>query len=185
MKRTVYFVGASVDGYIADADGRLDWLMQFDKAEGVPQQFESFMAGIGPVAMGADTYEFLLREMPTAWPYSGRPSWVFTHRKLRGYDGADIRFTEADVRSVHREMIDAAGEKDIWLVGGGKLVAQFARAGLLDEIRLTIVPVVLGNGIPLLPAPLREPLELSAVNRIGPGLVELRYDVRPRGSSTP
>lgn len=180
MTRTQYYVAASLDGYIADAQGRLEWLFQFNDAEGVMEHYNGFLAGIGAIAMGARTYEFLLGE-GKEWPYPGLPTWVFTHRRLPAFPGADVRFTSEDVRAVHARMVEAAGGKNIWMVGGGELAAQFAAHGLIDELHLCVVPVFLRTGAPLLAAALHTPLELVGMKRFGQGLVELRYAF-PAGS---
>jgi dihydrofolate reductase len=177
MTRTQYYVAASIDGYIADANGRLDWLFQFDKVEGVAEHYKAFLSGVGALAMGAATYEFLLAESRESWPYTGLPTWVFTHRQLPGFPGADIRFTSEDVGAVHEQMVRAAGGKNIWLVGGGNLVAQFARRGLVNELLLSVIPVVLGSGAPLLPASLSGLLELKGLTRFDRGMLELRYEL--------
>ncbi len=179
MTRTQYYVAASIDGYIADANGRLDWLFQFDKAEGVAEHYKAFISGVGALAMGAATYEFVLGQKMETWPYAGIPTWVFTHRQLPGFPGADIRFTSEDVGQVHEQMVQAAGGKHIWLVGGGNLVAQFARRGLLNELFLGVVPVVLGGGAPLLPTSISGLLELKGLTRFGLGLLELHYELPP------
>lgn len=179
MTRTQYFVAASADGFIADSEERLDWLTSFDGAEGIAAHYESFLAGVGALAMGAATYEWLVAHAPGgAWPYAGRPTWVFTHRALPQIAGADVRFTQADVASVHAEMVRAAAGRNVWLVGGGELAAQLAARGLVDEILLTVIPVVLGRGTPLLPVATRLDLELEELTRFGRGAVELRYRVR-------
>lgn len=180
MTRTQYYVAASIDGYIADADGRLEWLFQFNDVEGVEAHYNRFIAGVGALAMGAATYEFILAENKP-WAYAGLPTWVFTHRELPAIEGADLRFTADDVEAVHAAMVQAAAGKHIWLVGGGNLVAQFARRGLLDEILLGVVPVVLGAGAPLLPAAVPGPLELTDVTHFPRGLIELRYRVPASG----
>ncbi len=174
--RTRYYVAASLDGYIADAQGKLDWLFQFNNAEGVAAHYEAFIAEVGALAMGATTYEFVLAE-GSAWTYADRPTWVFTHRQLPVIPGGDIRFTTEDVGVVHEQLRRAAKGRHIWLVGGGNLAAQFARRGLVDEILLAFAPVVLGSGAPLLPAAIPGRLELEDVKRFGMGLVELSYDV--------
>jgi dihydrofolate reductase len=177
MTRTQYFVAASIDGYIADANGRLDWLFPFDGAEGVAEHYKAFLDGVGVLAMGAATYEFILAQSREAWPYADRPTWVFTHRELPGFPGADIRFTAEDVGVVHEQMVRVAGEKNIWLVGGGNLAAQFARRGLVNELLLGVVPVVLGGGTPVLPASIPGTLELKGITRFGRGMLELRYEL--------
>src|SRR5690606_20774159 len=115
---------------------------------------------IGALCMGSSTYEWLLRhhiypedpaKTPDPWFYT-QPAWVFTSRTLRGVPDADIRFVKGDVRPVHAEMAKAcaaAGGKDLWIVGGGELAAQFFDAGLLDELHVTFASVTLGSGMPL------------------------------------
>jgi dihydrofolate reductase len=131
--------------------------------------------------MGASTYEFLLGATPDAWPYAGLPTWVFTHRRLPTPPGADVRFACDDVGAVHGEMVRCCEGKNLWLVGGGAVVAQFAGKGLLDEVLLTVAPVVLGAGSPVLPARLPDPLTLAGITRFGRGMVELRYQVGGAG----
>jgi dihydrofolate reductase len=79
------------------------------------------------------------------------PAWVATHRDLPGIDGADIRFAQGEVASLHDELVAAADGKDVWVVGGGDLAAQFAEAGRLDQVICYIAPVTLGAGRPLFP----------------------------------
>jgi dihydrofolate reductase len=150
MTKTQYYVAASIDGYIADRDNGLDWLMQFGFEE-FTADYETFLAEVGVVVMGSRTYEFLLDDNPEKWPYPDHVSWVLTNRELPLIPGGDIRMTRGDVAALHQEWVTAAGDKNIWVVGGGDLAAQVADAGLLDEILLTTMPVVLGAGAPLLP----------------------------------
>lgn len=160
---THYYTASSLDGFIATTDHSLAWLLKQDIDQDGPMSYGGFEAGIGALAMGASTYEWVLRnETGNPWPYS-QPIWVFTHRELPVPEGADVRFAQGDVTSVHGEMATAAGGKDIWIVGGGDLVGQFADAGLLDEIWVQYAPVTLGAGQPLLPRPLD--LELLDVAR--------------------
>ena len=178
MTLTQYYVAASMDGHIADEQGSLDWLFQFNDAEGVSEHYQAFMSDVGAIAMGATTYEFLLGE--AAWPYPGLRTAVFTHRELRLFPDADIELTSDDVGDVHARLVEAAAGRNVWLVGGGGLVAQFAERGLLDEIWLGIAPVVLGGGSPLLPARLPGTWELRDVQRLGSSFMELRYGRGPQ-----
>ena len=98
--------------------------------------------------MGATTYEWIV-EHGKSWPYE-LPSWVFTHRRLEAAS-EHVRFASGDVAPVHAEMVEAAGGRSRWIVGGGDLAGQFAAAGLLDEVIVYIAPVTLGVGAPLLP----------------------------------
>lgn len=175
MTKTQYFVAASLDGFIATPDHNLDWLTSFDGAEGVAAHYQRFLSEVGVLAMGAATYEFLLAQNLEEWPYPNQKTWVFTTRALPAFPGASLVFTRADVPTVHAELERAAQGKNIWLVGGGKLAAQFAAHHLLDELWLSIVPVVLGAGISVLPQGVAGQLELLSVTQFGRGMVELRY----------
>jgi len=175
MTRTQYYVAASIDGYIADSAESLDWLTPFDAVPGVTAHYEGFLSGVGAIAMGASTYEFLLGLGMDEWPYPDQRTWVFTHRDLPRFPGADLELTADDVQTVHGRMTDTAAGRNIWLVGGGALVAQFAAVGLLDELWLGVVPVVLGGGVPVLPTRLPGTLTLEDVTRFDAGFLALRY----------
>lgn len=157
MSTTQYYTATSIDGFIADADNSLDWL--FEVGGGADDNpFASFFAQVGAFAMGATTYEWVLAhdallEQPLKWSdyYGDVPAWVFTHRDLPRIPGADLTFVRGGVRPVHRAMIAAAGDRNVWIVGGGELAGAFADAGLLDELILGVAPVTLGAGAPLLP----------------------------------
>jgi dihydrofolate reductase len=172
----------SLDGYLADTAGSLDWLLTLPD-DGQEDAFGDFLADIGAIAMGATTYEWVLGhervlERPQLWRewYGDRPAWVFTHRELPSIPGADVRFVAGDVLPAHREMAAAAGERSIWLVGGGELAGAFADAGLLDELVLSVAPVLLAGGAPLLPRRLEGRLRLTAA-RVAGVFAELRYAV--------
>lgn len=186
--RTIYYTATSLDGFIADERHGIDWLMQFpdDGNSSYPQ----FIARIGALCMGAHTYEWMWRnhvgpEAPArmAWPYA-QPTWVFSSREQPRLPDCDVRFARGDVREVHAEMARVAHGRDVWVVGGGDLAGQFHDAGLLDEIIVTVVPVTLGRGMPLLPRRVASPpLQLVSVRQMGPAFVQLHYAV-PRVSGT-
>jgi dihydrofolate reductase len=164
VTRTQYYTATSVDGFIADENNSLDWLfevgrgVEIDPADSHETEWDDFIAGVGSMAMGATTYQWVLDheallENPERWRafYGDRPAYVFTHRDLPPIPGADIRFVSGDVASVYDDLVAAAGGRNIWVVGGGDLVGQFDDAGHLHEILLSVVPVFLGSGAPLLP----------------------------------
>lgn len=180
---TQYYTASSLDGFIATEDHSLDWLFPLGAIEDTG--YPKFIAGVGALAMGASTYEWMLHHViapthaaPSAWPYA-QPAWVFTSRALPAVAGADIRFVRGDVRPVHAAMRAVAGDRNLWLVGGGDLVGQFHDAGLLDEVIVQVASVTLGAGRPLLPRQITSPpLDLLAARRIGSGFAELTYAVR-------
>jgi dihydrofolate reductase len=148
------------------------------------ESYDRFYDGVGALVMGSLTYEFILKHEGKGerWPYAGKPVWVLTSRDLarHGAADADIRFANAEVSSLYDEMMAASGERDLWVVGGGNVASQFADEGLLDDVLVTVVPVVLGKGKPLfdrrLPA---GPMQLRGARTFDTGMVELRYEVRP------
>jgi dihydrofolate reductase len=181
--KTQYYTATSLDGFIATEDDSLDWL--FPLGDVNDTSYPTFIAEVGALAMGSTTYEWMLRhadevieEVGSAWPYT-QPAWIFTTRKLPTIEGANIHFAEGDVRAVHNEMRKAAGDKNIWIVGGGDLAGQFFDAGLLDEIIVQVGSVTLGKGKPLFPRRLTNPpLRLVSVRQVGNGFAELRYEVQ-------
>lgn len=171
---TQYYVAASLDGFIADRDNSIDWLLEFGFEE-FGTHYEQFLAGVGAVIMGADTYQFLLDD-PAEWGYT-IPAFVLTHRELPGVAGADIRFARDSIAAVHAEAETAAGGKNVWVVGGGNVAGQFADAGLLDELLVTIMPIVLGAGRPVLPLAATTRLTATGTTPFPGGAIELRYTV--------
>jgi dihydrofolate reductase len=180
--KTQYYTATSLDGFIATEDDSLDWL--FPLGDLNDSSYPEFIAEVGSLAMGASTYEWMVRnadkvaaETGTPWTYT-QPAWVFTSRRLPVIENADIRFVKGDVRHVHREMQVAAGGKNIWIVGGGDLAGQFYDVGLLNELIVQIGSVTLGRGKPLFPRRILNPnLRLMSVRHIGIGMAELRYEV--------
>jgi dihydrofolate reductase len=170
MSLTQYYTATSLDGFIADENHSLDWLFTRNQDRSGPLNYAEFIAEVGALAMGSTTYEWIIEhefadKEPSEWkwPYE-IPGWVFTHRQLQVVPGAPTEFTSADVASVHAEMVAAAGGKNVWIVGGGDLVGQFADMGLLDEVIVYIAPVTLGGGAPLLPRRLELRLDELARN---------------------
>jgi len=159
---THYLTASSLDGFIATTDHSLDWLLRQDIDADGPMAYQQFEKTIGALALGASTYEWVLDHEQGRWGYT-QPAWVFTHRDLSVPDGADVTLTHAPIAEVHAAMLAAAGEKDLWIIGGGDLAGQFADAGLLDEVWVQFAPVTLGAGAPLLPRALD--LELIDVAR--------------------
>ncbi len=148
MALTQYYTATTLDGFIADSNHSLDWLFTREQDRDGPLNYSSFIAGVGALAMGANTYEWVLGHEHGNWPYEV-PCWVFTHRDLPVAHAA-IELTADDVPTVHERMRAAAGDRNVWIVGGGDLAGQFAERGLLDEVIVYIAPVTLGAGAPLL-----------------------------------
>ena len=184
--KTQYYTASSLDGFIADARNSLDWLFPLGDIEST--SYPAFIREVGALAMGSTTYEWMLEHLinaqadrPQPWPYA-QPTWVFSSRSLPTVPGADLRFVRGDVRPIHREMVEAAGDKNVWIVGGGDLAGQFYDHGLLDEVIVQVASVTLGGGAPLFPRTITSPpLCLVSARAFGSGFAELRYEVpRPK-----
>jgi len=183
--KTQYYTAASINGYLADEHNSLDWLFQFGEIESMKNSYPQFIKNVGAIAMGSTTYEWVvehenLLEFPKKWPYN-IPTWVFSSRDLPVIDGANIHFVQGDVAPIHAEMARAAGGRNVWLAGGGDLVGQFHDHGLLDEIILSVVPVMLSSGAPLLPRNITTPpLKLTDIQKHGDVFAVLTYEVQKR-----
>ena len=182
----IFFDGATtINGWIADEDNSLEWLFAVED----PSADDDLMpSGFGVLVMGSTTYEWLLAHedllaQPTKWQhlYGDRPTFVFTSRSLPVPAGADMRFVCGAVAQALPGLREAAGEQDIWVVGGGDLVGQFLDAGALDEIRLSVAPVALPAGAPLLPRRVgSDRLRLVSARAAGQ-FARLVYQVDSRG----
>jgi dihydrofolate reductase len=170
LSLTQYYTATTLDGYIADPNDSLEWLFTRDQDHAGSLNYGAFIADVGALAMGSTTYEWILdhefadkEPADWRWPYD-IPCWVFTHRDLTVVPNAAVTFTSAPVEVVHARMVDAAAGKNVWIVGGGDLVGQFADIGLLDEVIVYVAPVTLGAGKPLLPRHIELRLEETARN---------------------
>lgn len=185
MSRTLYYTATTLDGFIADPDDSLDWLLTRQQDAGGVLNYADFIAGVGAIAMGATTYRWIIDHefagkdpSEWIWPYEV-PCWVFTHGTPPVVPGAPIMFVRGDVAAVHAEMALAAAGRDLWVAGGGDLVGQFADRGLLDEVIVYIAPVTLGAGAPLLSR--RIELRLEELGRNGEFACARYAVVRPGG----
>lgn len=172
MTRYRYFTATTLDGFLADDADSLEWLFKQQFDENGPGSYNAFMTDIGAQVMGATTYEWILDYEKGKWTYE-KPSFVFTHRDLKPV--TDTITMVSGEPAEHRAAIEAAaGDKDVWMVGGGDLAAAFAAAGMLDEVLVSIAPVTLGSGRPLMGGALD--LQLEGTERNG-DFVVARYTV--------
>ena len=146
----VYYTASSLDGYIVDENASLDWLTSRDIDSEGPFAIEPFIANVGALVMGADTYQWIVDNHPGEWMYA-QPSWVLTHRTGIVADGHPVTTFDGNVADLYPTLVSAAAGKDVWLVGGGDTAAQFAAADLIDEMIVSYAPCTLGAGSRLLP----------------------------------
>jgi dihydrofolate reductase len=168
------FIATSLDGYIARADGSIDWLSivhPVDEAHG----YQAFISSVDTIVIGRQTYDSVL-EYDT-WPYFGKRVIVMTHRPAKAQHAEE--FHSGSALEVANRLINA---RRVY-VDGGKVVSQFFAAGLIDDVTISMIPIVLGNGIRLFSGGEGEHrLELESSLSWPSGMVQMRY--RVRGSRT-
>ena len=184
MARILFDTATTINGWIADDDNSLAWLFAVDGGDHPDEGL--FPTGIGAQVEGSTTYEWILAESdimanPEKWRefHGDRPTFVFTTRELPVPEGADIRFVRGSVSEHLPAIRAAAGDDDIWVVGGGDLAGQFLDAGALDTIAISVAPVALEGGAPLFPRRLEsDRLRLVSAEAHGQ-FARLIYDVLP------
>ena len=142
MRKVKLFIATTLDGYIAGPNGEIDWLQA---GVGHDYGYERFYASIDTTLMGNSTYQLTLTA--PKFPYPDKSNYVFT-RGTPPPDTSDVRFVSGDIAAFVRSLKQESG-KDVWLVGGGQVSTVMLNQGLIDEMIMTIFPLVLGEGIPL------------------------------------
>lgn len=166
MAHVVLYIAMSLDGFIADAEGGVHWLESFESPD---YGYDDFVAGMDSLIIGRSTYDQVMGFGP--WPYTGKRVAVMTSRPLPGAPEGVAPWQGDDVA---RLLADLPG--NVWLVGGAKTARPFLAAGLIDRIRLFVMPCLLGRGIRLFDGVATlAPLPLLAVRRFPTGAVELDY----------
>jgi dihydrofolate reductase len=179
VKVTIHMV-SSLDGIIAKKDNSVSWFEtvdHYEKGVGAPDA-EAFLKTIDCYVMGARTYEHALELSKSyGWPYGDIPTIVLTHRNLP-IERTNIETYAGDLNKLVDERLKP-GYKNVWVVGGAMLVKDFILAKLADEIRLSILPIMLGEGTLFFDQIGRElPLHLKDVTAYKSGMVELHYEIK-------
>ena len=179
-------MAASLDGFIARKDGRVDWLETSDEFEGGDSLdtavVEAFLKTIDCYVMGSRTYETALNfeAKGLGWSYGDKPTFVLTTRNLPRTRGT-VEFYSGDLSQFVNERLRPAF-RSIWFVGGGTVSGECLRRGLADEIRYSILPILIGDGVPFFENLNSDvALHLAEVQAYKSGIVELRYEVREHG----
>jgi len=171
MRPVRYNVAASLDGYIAGSNGEFDWIPDDPTVD-----FETLFARIDTVLIGRRTYEVMRAlDGPLPWAPSARV-FLFS-RTLRAADHPDVTVVASDAAETVAALRAEPGEGEIWLFGGGELFATLLAAGLVDRVEVTVAPVLLGAGIPLLPTSIRTTMQLVHTQVYPSGMVALHYAV--------
>lgn len=172
MSKVVLYIATSLDGFIARQDGDISWLDEFNSDQ-EDYGYQEFYKGVGALVMGSRTYEQALGF--GQWPHPGVKSYVVTskHRDL-GLDG-DVEFYSGDLTELVQG-IKGRTDKDIWLVGGAALVSSFMNENLIDDVIISVIPVLLAGGIPLFQDIHNfRRLKLMSAKTYEPGVVQLQY----------
>lgn len=177
MKKIKLYIATSIDGFIARPDGNLDWLMKYPINFETNYGYDSFYESIDTVVMGGRTYHSILA-MDVKWPYQDKNNFIVTRHPVEAQD--NIKYITSNIVEEISHLREETG-KDIWLVGGGELVSILLNAKLIDEMIITTIPVVLGNGVPLFPNIIKES-DWNAIdnNLYGKGVTQITYRLKEK-----
>lgn len=172
MGRVILYIAISLDGYIAAPDGGVGWLDGFE-IEGEDYGYQDFFDSLGSLIIGGKTYRQVLGF--GEWPYHGVTTYVITRQESIDKPDESVIPYSGDISDLMEE-ISQNSNKDIWLVGGGEVNAAFLRQSLIDEYIISVMPVLLGDGIPLVKSvESSKSLELTGSKVYPNGVVQLRY----------
>ncbi|MET3880322.1 dihydrofolate reductase family protein [Chitinophaga sp. OAE865] len=173
MKKLKAYIAVSLDGFIADHEGKIDWLTGFPNPENTDYGYADFLATIDTTLMGNSTYKEVLILSET-FPYPDKTNYVFT-RDSTLTDTPFVKFISRDVTEFITHLKKQTG-KDIWLVGGGQLNGTVLEADLIDEMIIHVIPVALGSGRPLFGGiPADKVFRLTGSKTYSNSVLELHY----------
>lgn len=156
MRRIVLYIATSIDGYIATPDGSIEWLNEISNPNKSDHGYNALLDSIDTVLMGGRTYHEIIG-FGVEWPYKNKKTYVVSRRNSNVTPKENVHFITEDIVAKISTLKNENG-KDIWLVGGGELTTMLLNANLIDEMRLCVAPVILGQGIPLFQNKLKESL---------------------------
>lgn len=173
MRKVILFIAMSLDGYIADQYGKVDWLAGQDRQKDTIDTFEEFVKNIDTVIMGWKTYHQIITELsPEHWVYPNLKSYVVTHQQVTSTQ--NIIFTSEKPQDIVSKLKQKQG-KDIWICGGSQMIQPLLKSQLIDEYYITVIPILLGSGIRLFQSEYYSvPLKLIHY-RENNGMMELVY----------
>lgn len=176
MRKVVLFIAMSLDGYIADVRGKVDWLAGQDAAGDSGDSYAAFEQEVDTVIMGWTTYHQVVTELsPEKWVYENMKSYVITHREPPPVDG--VTFTANSPCDLVNELKNQDG-KDIWICGGANIVHQLMGEDLIDRYHISVIPTLLGGGVRLFDT-MGQEIKLRLISeKSGNGIAELVYERR-------
>jgi len=176
MREAILYIAMSLDGFIADARGGVDWLAGQDANNNDMGSYEKFVREVDTIIMGYNTYHQVITELsPDVWPYEGMQSYVLTHRRIEPKE--QILFINTSAADLVSDLKNNEG-KNIWICGGADIVNQLVKKDIIDTYRITIIPTILGKGIRLFNSDNKE-VKLQLIDStITNGMMELIYKRR-------
>ena len=176
MRKTVLFISMSLDGYIADPNGKIQWLNGQDSSRDDMDTYTDFIKGVDTIFMGWNTYHQIVTELsPGEWIYEGMTTYVFTHHPQESTE--EIRFTKENPASLLKKLKEEDG-KNIWICGGANLISQLMPTGQIDRYSISVIPTLLGKGIRLFQEfPVEQKLSLIKTQSYN-GITDLVYEHR-------
>lgn len=179
MRKVILYTAASLDNYIARPNGDIDWLQPDDKMQGDEDYgYSEFIETIDTTLMGNNTYNVIMG-FNQPFPYPELKNYVFS-RSVEKQETGYVKFISGNIAKFVQNLKEDKG-KDIWLIGGGQVNRLMLRNNLIDKIILTIIPVVLGEGIPLFDRPSGEAkFDLENCKSYNTGLVQLTMRTKKR-----
>ena len=180
-RKIIVYIATTADGYIARHDGNLDWLTNRPAPKGF-YGMPKFTHSIDAKILGRKTFDLGV-EMGA--PFSAQDThYVFSRRPPPASVPAGVEFVSESIRTFAERLRDQTG-KNIWMMGGGEIIASFLDEDAIDEFIISVVPIFIGDGIPLIAPRHREvPLKLRSVTPFPDGVVQIHYDLRTKGGST-
>lgn len=172
LRKVVLYIATSIDNYIARKDGSVDWLDATPNPEKLDYGYYSFYKDIDTTLMGNGTFQEVLG-FNVPFPYPDKTNYVFSRNS--GLKDSNVEFISEDIAGFVADLKQQKG-KDIWLVGGGQINTILLNAGLVDEMIITRIPIVLGEGIPMFSGiPKETVLDLKKSEDFNNGIVQMTY----------
>lgn len=176
MRNIVLYIAMSLDGFIADENGGIDWLKGQEVREQDMGSYPEFIKTVDTVVMGYNTYNQIITELsPERWFYEGMDTYVMTHKQYPSK--AEIFFTNEEVKRLLERLQQKQG-KDIWICGGAHVADQLIKADLIDRYHITVIPAIMGKGVRLFQNDNEEILLKLISSASYNGMVDLVYERR-------
>lgn len=176
MRKVILFIAMSLDGYIAKKDGSVDWLSGQEPARDDMVAYHKFIQGIDTVIIGWNTYDQIVTELsPDKWMYKDMTSYILTHKELS--DTENVKFVNEDVCELVEKLKQEPG-KDIWICGGATVIQPLIEKDYVDRYHISIIPVILGNGIRLFDITERTKLLQLIKSQSYNGITDVIYERR-------